>query len=290
MAAMQAQAYMEEDDFNIPMDDEHDPQMQEFFRQIEEMRDTAQQVAKDIEKVKKLQTDILSSPMVDAKAKQELDDTMNAIKKKANTIRTGLKKMEVAVEEEEKANPNGGAQLRMKKTQHMAVSKTFIEMMTEYNKIQTDFREQSKKKIGRQMELAGSNLTEDQLEDMLEKGEGAQLVGHVHIEGDADQLRQTINDIENRHEMFTNLEKSITELHDMFIDIATLIESQGEMVNRIDAHVDSAVEYTTRATNDTKKALEYQSKARRKKIMMLLCMIVGGGLGGYIGLKYLGFV
>ncbi len=162
------------------------------------------------------------------------------------------------------------------------------------------------------MELAGSTLTEDQLENMLEAGEGAQLVGHVHIEGDADQLRQTINDIENRfdsirllriksgvslslcltfrHEMFLNLEKSITELHDMFIDIAMLIESQGEMVNRIDTHVDSAVEYTTRATNDTKKALEYQSKARRKKIMMLLCMIIGGGLGGYIVAKYLGFV
>ena len=59
---------------------------------------------------------------------------------------------------------------------------------------------------------------------------------------------------------------------------------------RIDAHVESAVEYTTRATNDTKKALEYQSKARRKKIMMLLCMIIGGSLGTYIGLKYLGFV
>ena len=69
------------------------------------------------------------------------------------------------------------------------------------------------------MELAGSNLTEDQLEDMLEQGQGAQLVGHVHIEGDADQLRQTINDIENRHEMFMNLEKSITELHDTFLQV-----------------------------------------------------------------------
>ena len=124
--------------------------------------------------------------------------------------------------------------------------------------------------------------------------------------------------------MFLSLEKSITELHDMFIDIAQLIESQGEMVNRIgkflvnncsiachfryiviirtylilcylilfsilDTHVESAVEYTTRATNDTKKALEYQSKARRKKIMMMLCMIIAGGLGTYIGGKYMGF-
>ena len=126
--------------------------------------------------------------------------------------------------------------------------------------------------------------------------------------------------------MFLSLEKSITELHDMFLDIAQLIESQGEMVNRIgkfsvnnfsislrfnynrlviiktylvlynlifsqflDTHVESAVEYTTRATNDTKKALEYQSKARRKKIMMMLCMIIAGGLGTYIGGKYMGF-
>ena len=140
------------------------------------------------------------------------------------------------------------------------------------------------------MELAGANLTEDDLDNMLDKGEGAQLVGHVHIEGDADQLRQTINDIESRHEMFLNLEKSISELHDMFTDIATLIESQGEMVNRIDAHVDSAVEYTSRATNDTKKALEYQSKARRKKIMMMICVLVIGGLCTWIGLKYLGIV
>jgi hypothetical protein len=42
-----------------------------------------------------------------------------------------------------------------------------------------------------------------------------------------------------------------------------------------------------RATNDTKKALEYQSKARRKKIMMMLCMIIAGGLGTYMGGKYL---
>ena len=151
----------------------------------------------------------------------------------------------------------------------------------------TPYRTASKQKIGRQMELAGSAVTDEELENMLEAGEGAQLMGHVRIEGNEEQLRQTINDIQNRHEMFLNLEKSITELHDMFIDIAQLIENQGEMVNRIDAHVESAVEYTTRATNDTKKALEYQSKARRKKIMMLLCMIVAGGLGGYMALKYL---
>lgn len=75
-------------------------------------------------------------------------------------------------------------------------------------------------------------------------------------------------------------------LHETLIRILIHFH-QGEMVNRIDTHVESAVEYTTRATNDTKKALEYQSKARRKKIMMMLCMIIAGGLGTYMGGRYL---
>ena len=162
--------------------------------------------------------------------------------------------------------------------------------MTEYNAIQVEYREQSKNKIKRQLEIAGKTATDEELEQMLEGGGGARLTGHIQIEGDAAQLRQTLNDIEQRHEMFIKLETSIKELHEMFMDISVLIENQGEMVNRIDAHVESAVEYTTRATNDTKKALEYQQKARRKKIMMLLCVLISAPLGAYMGLKYLGLV
>ena len=41
-------------------------------------------------------------------------------------------------------------------------------------------------------------------------------------------------------------------------------------------------------TNDTKKALEYQTKARRKKIMILICLIVAGTIGAYLAGNYLG--
>ncbi|QQP32484.1 Uncharacterized protein FKW44_024429 [Caligus rogercresseyi] len=210
-----------------------------------------------------------------------MEDAMANIKKSANQVRTRLKKIELANQD----LTDTDAESRIRKTQHMTLSRQFVEYMTEYNQLQNEYRDKSKGKIQRQMELAGSNVTEEELENLLESGKGAQLVGHVVIEGDEEQLKQTINDLENRHEMFLNLEKSISELHDMFIDIAMLIENQGEMVNRIDNHVESAVEYTSRATNDTKKALEYQSKARRKKIMMLLCMIIVGGLGGWFLLK-----
>ena len=61
--------------------------------------------------------------------------------------------------------------------------------MSDYNKIQVDYRVESKKKISRQMEIAGLAVTDEELENMFEAGEGAMLLGHVRIEGNEDQLR-----------------------------------------------------------------------------------------------------
>jgi len=280
----------EDDDFAVPVDDEIEGPMKDFFREIEELRTNCDKIDSKIKDVKKLQSEILSSPNVDQKMQSQMDDYMADIKKVANSVRTKLKKIEQEMDAEESGRGQVTGELRMKKTQHMTTSRRFVEVMTEYNQIQVDYREASKQKIKRQMELAGQKPTDEELEEMLEGGGGARLTGHIQIEGDAAQLRQTLNDIEQRHEMFIKLETSIKELHEMFMDISVLIENQGEMVNRIDAHVESAVEYTTRATNDTKKALEYQQKARRKKIMMLLCVLISAPLGAYMGLKYLGLV
>lgn len=69
----------------------------------------------------------------------------------------------------------------MKKTQHQGVSRKFVEVMTEYNRIQLEHRDASKGQMKRQMELAGTNLTDDELENMLEEGGRAQLLGHVQV-------------------------------------------------------------------------------------------------------------
>ena len=69
------------------------------------------------------------------------------------------------------------------------VSRKLDEVMTDFNKIQADYREESKKKIARQMEIAGTVVTDEELENMLEAGEGAMLMEHVEVEGTKDQLR-----------------------------------------------------------------------------------------------------
>lgn len=48
----------------------------------------------------------------------------------------------------------------------------------------------------------------------------------MQIVTDTQQARQTLADIEARHQDIIKLETSIRELHDMFVDMAVLVESQ----------------------------------------------------------------
>uniref|UniRef100_A0A8D9BQM4 Syntaxin-1A n=1 Tax=Cacopsylla melanoneura TaxID=428564 RepID=A0A8D9BQM4_9HEMI len=264
--------------------DGRDGFMDEFFAEVEEIREMIDRIQTNVEEVKKRHSAILSAPQTDEKVKQELEDLMADIKKTANKVRAKLKVIEQSIEQEEQSNKSS-ADLRIRKTQHSTLSRKFVEVMTEYNRTQTDYRERGKGRIQRQLEITGRTTTNDELEAMLDTGNPAVFTQGIIME--TQQAKQTLADIEARHADIIKLENSIRELHDMFMDMAMLVENQGEMIDRIEYHVEHAVDYVQTATQDTKKALKYQSKARRKKIMILICLTILFVILGSAAISYL---
>uniref|UniRef100_A0A0N5A8W0 t-SNARE coiled-coil homology domain-containing protein n=1 Tax=Syphacia muris TaxID=451379 RepID=A0A0N5A8W0_9BILA len=234
--------------------------MEEFFEQVEEIRGSVDLIASNVEEVKKKHSAILSNPVNDPKTKEELDELMANIKKTANKVRGKLKLIENSIEHDEGGGLSS-ADLRIRKTQHASLSRKFVEVMTDYNKTQTDYRERCKGRIQRQLDIAGKKVDDEDLEEMIESGNPGVFTQGIIT--DTQQARQTLADIEARHNDIMKLESSIRELHDMFMDMAMLVESQGEMVDRIEYNVEHAKEFVDRAVADTKKAVQYQSKARR---------------------------
>ncbi|KAK7789319.1 hypothetical protein R5R35_009188 [Gryllus longicercus] len=290
LAALKAAQSDDEDDFpedQYAVDMEgRDGFMDEFFAEVEELRGMIEKIEANVEEVKKKHSDILSAPQTDEKVKQELEDLMADIKKISFKVRTKLKAIETSIEQDE-PSARSAADLRIRKTQHSTLSRKFVEVMTEYNRTQTDYRERCKARIQRQQEIIGVQTTDEQLEEMLDQGNPAVLTQGIVM--DTQQAKQTLADIEARHADIVKLENSIRELHDMFMDMAVLVESQGEMIDRIEYNVEHAVDYVETATQDTKKALKYQSKARRKKIMMVICLTVLGVILVSMIASYLGF-
>ncbi|XP_043311719.1 syntaxin-1A isoform X2 [Cervus canadensis] len=292
-----------DDDEDVTVTVDRDRFMDEFFEQVEEIRGFIDKISENVEEVKRKHSAILASPNPDEKTKEELEELMSDIKKTANKVRSKLKSIEQSIEQEEGLN-RSSADLRIRKTQvwagrvagrlrlwgpggagadtctpvsgpqHSTLSRKFVEVMSEYNATQSDYRERCKGRIQRQLEITGRTTTSEELEDMLESGNPAIFASGIIM--DSSISKQALSEIETRHSEIIKLENSIRELHDMFMDMAMLVESQGEMIDRIEYNVEHSVDYVERAVSDTKKAVKYQSKARRKKIMIVICCVVLG--------------
>uniref|UniRef100_A0A8C9JEP2 Syntaxin-2 n=1 Tax=Panthera tigris altaica TaxID=74533 RepID=A0A8C9JEP2_PANTA len=279
--------------------------MDDFFHQVEEIRTSIAKIAQYVEEVKKNHSIILSAPNPEGKTKEDLEDLNKEIKKTASKIRAKLKSIEQSFDQDESGDRTS-VDLRIRRTQHSVLSRKFVEVMTEYNEAQTLFRERSKGRIQRQLEITGRTTTDEELEEMLESGSPSVFTADVSAWGaaaafpclcflfraalsssvflpclcfpkiisDSQITRQALNEIESRHKDIMKLETSIRELHEMFTDMAMFVETQGEMINNIEKNVMNAADYVEHAKEETKKAIKYHSKARRKMMCIIICVIV----------------
>ncbi|NXU88335.1 STX1A protein, partial [Xiphorhynchus elegans] len=297
-----------DDDDEVTVSVDRDRFMDEFFEQVEEIRGFIDKISENVEEVKRKHSAILASPNPD----ESNSGGLRTVRRVQHGAEVGVlpvwrweysqsggssasiwevgvlpvwgwkycqsegenaPSIEQSIEQEEGLN-RSSADLRIRKTQHSTLSRKFVEVMSEYNATQTDYRERCKGRIQRQLEITGRTTTSEELEDMLESGNPAIFSSGIIM--DSNITKQALNEIETRHSEIIKLENSIRELHDMFMDMAMLVESQGEMIDRIEYNVEHSVDYVERAVSDTKKAVKYQSKARRKKIMIIICCVILG--------------
>ncbi|XP_070818156.1 syntaxin 3b isoform X3 [Chaetodon trifascialis] len=266
----QLKATCDQDDDEVEIAVDNAAFMDEFFCQIEDIRNSIDKIDENVAEVKKLYSVILSAPTSDQKTQDDLEAITNDIKKMANNARNKLKTIERNLESEEQERVS--ADMRIRKSQHAVLSRKFVEVMTKYNEAQVDFRERSKGRIQRQLEITGKATTDEELEEMLESGNAAVFTAGIVDSGIS---KQALSEIEARHKDIVRLESSIKELHDMFVDIAMLVESQGGMIDRIESNMDQSVGFVERAVADTKKAAKFQQEARRKMIIIgVVCAVI----------------
>ncbi|XP_035495442.1 syntaxin-2 isoform X1 [Scophthalmus maximus] len=269
LAELTASRTQADEDVAVTVD--RDGFMESFFRRVEEVRGLIDKISYQVEEVRKMHSMILTAPNPDDSPKDQLDALTNHIKGNANVVRTKLKSMEQSMPKDDAVN-RSSVDFRIQKTQHTVLSRKFVEVMTQYNETQVFFRERSKGRIRRQLEITGRVTTNEELEVMLESGNPSIFTSDII--SDSQITRQALNEIESRHQDIMRLESSIRELHTMFMDMAMLVETQGDMVNNIENNVSNAAEYILRAKEETKKAVRYQKKSRRKYIILAFALLI----------------
>ncbi|XP_071368098.1 syntaxin-4 isoform X2 [Centroberyx affinis] len=241
-----------------------------FFRKVQEIREGLETLKKKVSDLENKQKTVLGVALPEDGMKKQLQTLREEIKTMANQIQKKLKTIEP-----KKADDDGKyipINTRMQRTQHGVLCKEFVELMGHCNTIQSQYRDRNVERIQRQLKITGSNVTDAELDVMLESGQTDVFTQNILI--DAKATKQALNEIESRHDEILKLERSIRDLHDMFQYLAMEVEAQGEMVDRIETNIKQSSNYVEKAKADTEKAVTYQQKARKKKFWIAICVAI----------------
>jgi len=241
--------------------------LEDFLGRIEELNDGITAITENVKKLKTLNNRILNEPSQTERQKQ-VGEQGTIIQENKSLSR----KLQKSLEEERKklsstSEESRNNEFNIKKTQLQTVSQRFLDIWTEYNNLQVEFRGKNKKALLRNLKIVdpNSSITVEEIEDKLDRGDVTVLSSIIK---ETSQAKEDLKMIENRHAEFVKLEKGITEIHEMFMDLQHMVLEQGEAIDRIETHVSAAAQQVESGRDQLQKAEKHKKSARRLKFIL----------------------
>jgi len=262
--------------------------MKEFFEDVGQIKQGMGHIRKNIKAIEDTYGQSLVAVGLEqgSKSSQDLERLIDETNLAATDVRNRLKEMDQ--ENKKLDKEKGSAQQRIRTNMHGTLTRKFLDLMAEYQEVQTKFRNKFKERVERQYRIVKPDATQEEIEEALESGNTqvfeSELLGKRH-----DEAKNALNYIENRHRDIIRLEQSIKELHQLFLEMSILVEGQGELIDQIEFNVMSSVAYIKGGVKSLQDANKYQKKSRKKLccivgILLIVVFFLAGGIGLITGL------
>jgi len=250
--------------------------MNSFFQDVGLIKGTMSTIRKNIKQIEEKYVIQLNSVSVDqskgSNEVQTLIDTTNGL---VTEVRQRLDKLKTDTVAFQNSKAATSTEVRIRSNMHGTLTQKFLELVQEYQEVQTTYKNKYKEKVERQYKIAKPDASPDEIEDAMQSGDSSKIFAnqildtHLHT-----QAKNALAYIEARHKDIVRLEASILELHQLFVDMAVLVDSQGELLNQIEFNVSQSVAYTTDGVSELKKAVEYQKKSRKKMCIIIIILVI----------------
>ncbi|XP_053192665.1 syntaxin-11-like [Scomber japonicus] len=193
--------------------------------------------------------------------KKDSDSIARGIQQRGEVLYARIKALGAKSKQlQEKQGPSSAAG-RIACVQYDTLTRAFHDTIGDYNKAEESQRTMCRGRIQRQASIMGTEVTDDQLDVMVNKGgEGWTELSESLQTGGARSSRWAMCEIKSRHKDLVELEARLKVIHDLFLDMAMLVEEQGSRLNNIETYVYGTQEYVERTNDHIKKALQYKRK------------------------------
>ena len=172
--------------------------------------------------------------------REKMQQDANTISKEAEQIKSYLKQLDAenAAAMKKKGQGKGSASERTRTAVTGALKKKLKESMDEFQELRerlmADYRETVERRV---YTVTGEHATEEQIDHMIDEGEGEMIFQKAIMEQGRGYVMDTVAELRERRDAVLELEKSLLELHQVFLDMAVLVEAQGQMIDNIENQV-----------------------------------------------------
>lgn len=210
-----------------------DQELDEVLQEAQQIRLEIQLIQSDISELRDVNYQALNKTSCPSATKRDSNAIGADIKRRGEAVLQRLHTMGALREELEAQRGSSDPTARIARTQYQCLSNDLREVMFSYNDAEMSHREACKCQIQRQMEVVGREVSEKELEEMMESGELS--VFSAQVEGKT--ARSAFLQIESRQRELVELEKRIEGIREVFLDVAMLTEEQGAAVDNIQKNV-----------------------------------------------------
>ncbi|XP_053329916.1 syntaxin-1B-like [Spea bombifrons] len=235
-----------------------DNEMNVFFKEVSGLSSSVKKLRQLSDSIEKKQEEVLcSTTETDIyEGKKELSRIKNLLTSDAKVIQSHLNRMKGALGQSDKS---WKAEHRIRQSQFTVLSNRYREVMTQHYIKETKYVGKLKEQIMRQAELAGLNLPEEEINQLIGSPVAPQIVGH---DLEILKAKHHLAMAQERHKQLLDLEAQITELHSLFLQMDMLVSEQQEIVNSIEYNVLNTMDYISQSNEQVKKALKYERQSR----------------------------
>ncbi|KAM5281846.1 syntaxin-19 [Ctenodactylus gundi] len=251
---------------------EQEPVAERHLHEVQKLQESINNLTDDVQKFGQQQKSLVASMRRFSLLKRE-SSIAKEIKTQAEHVNRGLGELVKDIKKSEIENGPSSVVTRILKSQHAAMVRNFQQTMFMYNDTIAAKQAKCKTFIFRQLEVAGKEVPEEEVNEMLHQGKwevfNESLLTEISI------TKTQLSEIEQRHKELVNLENQMKDLRDFFIQISLLVEEQGDSINNIEMIVNSTKDYVHNSKEKFGLAVKYKRKNPCKALCCWCCPCCG---------------
>ena len=251
--------------------------LREFFSDVELVKKNVNVIKQVIKRVSEIQQQVVFANSNDKEAElsAELKPLTDETNKRANQTKQILQDLREGTEKMKQRADTKQSEIRIRENLVATLTRKFIDVMKEYQSVQTKYKTEIKKKVKRHVQIVKSDASSEEIDAIIRNGGADKIIKETILQGEASEtVRNMYLLVSDKYQDVLALEQSINELNQMFIDFALLTEQQGELLDQIEFQVKAASDYIDEGNAEMVKAIEIQKSIRRNQCIMLIIVLV----------------